>query len=65
MRFSSGISITTSPIQTFMILVINTEQLGIEGATETLISGFHLWLNNRVSKEAFPRSVVMGSRIDA
>ena len=31
-------------------LVINTEQLGIEGATETLMSGFHLWLNNRVSK---------------
>ena len=31
-------------------LVINTEQLGIDGATETLMSGFHLWLNNWVSK---------------
>ncbi len=34
-------------------LVINTEQLGIDGATETLMSGFHLWLNNRVSKSHF------------
>ena len=31
-------------------LVVNTEQLGIEGATETLLAGFRLWQNNRMGE---------------
>lgn len=31
-------------------LVINTEQLGIEGATETLLAGFRLWQKHRMGE---------------
>ena len=45
-------------------LVINTEQLGINGATETLISAFHLWLNDR-SCELYTRSALAASHVAA
>jgi hypothetical protein len=41
-------------------LVINTEQLGVEGATNTLISAFQLW-----ECETYPRGALTASRIAA
>ena len=46
-------------------LVINTEQLGIEDATETLLAGFRLWQNNRMCEKAPTKRVYDAARRSA